>query len=737
MTWTLLVILVVALSAALLVLWHKRTESTRLAQGLQEREKARVQGTHRARLQYPQVDLSRCIGCGSCVAACPEEGVLGLVHGQAVVLHGARCVGHGRCAQACPVNALAVTLGDLSERHDIPVLNEQLESPHVPGLFLAGEITGYALIRTAVAHGTAVADEVARRRKEQEKRAPAADALDLVIVGAGPAGLSCSLEAKSHGLSFVTIEQSDLGGTVAKYPRRKLVMTQPVELPLAGKLTRSSYEKEELVELWNRVAIDHELPIHTGQEFRGLDRDAEGLFLVYTGQETLRARNVCLALGRRGTPRKLGVPGEELAKVAYNLLDAQSYTGRNILVVGGGDSAVEAALGLAEQEGNQVALSYRRAGFTRLRSRNEARLLEAQQEGRLQLLMESEVARIDPESVDLAFATGARQRVANDDVFVFAGGTAPQELLESLGVSFDPGERVQHVPLAAQGAGLQKALLVALALTLLASAWVFLFRGYYGLDAPERPGAEQHEWLRPNGMVGLTLGIGAVFLVLVNLSYLLRRSARMEFLPGSLQGWMTVHVATGIGALLFALIHSAMAPHATIAGHALLAMAVLVLSGAVGRYFYAFVPRAANGRELALDEVQAELAGLSGDWDRQRPSFAQHVRDELQRLVADGRWTGSFFGRLLALARSQRRLNASLATLRAEGEREGLAEDQLDALIDLARRAQRTALMAAHYEDLRTLIASWRWIHRWVALALVLLVALHIAASLRYARFGG
>lgn len=719
----------------MLLSWQRRRADAHLARELAERERARTQGSHRARLQYPQVDLSRCIGCGSCVTACPEEGVLGLVHGQAVVLHGARCVGHGKCAEACPVNALSVTLGDLSERRDIPVLTSQLESPHVPGLFLAGEITGYALIRTAVAHGTAVADEVARRTREQ--RAKPGDVLDLVIVGAGPAGLSCSLEAKSHGLSFVTIEQSDLGGTVAKYPRRKLVMTQPVELPLAGRLDRSTYEKEELVELWNKVAVDHELPIRTGLEFRGLDRDPQGVFLVYTGVETLRARNVCLALGRRGTPRKLGVPGEEFSKVAYNLLDAQSYTGRRILVVGGGDSAVEAALGLAEQEGNAVSLSYRRAGFSRLRARNETRLNEAHQAGSIRLLLQSDVKRIDRETVELAFTDGSSLTIDNDDVFVFAGGTAPQELLETLGVSFDPAERAQQVPLAGQGAGLRKALAVALVLTLAASAWVLAFRGYYTLEPYARPPAAKHELLRPSGFAGLTLGIGAVFLVLVNLSYLARRSRRGERLPGSLQSWMTVHVATGIGALLFALLHSAMAPQATVGGHALLALVVLVASGAIGRYVYAFVPRAANGRELALDEVNAQLASLSGDWDSQRPAFAQHVRDELSRLVAEGRWSGGLLSRLVSLVRTQRRSRTVLAELRAEGEREGLAHEQLDELVALAQRAQRTAVMAAHYEDLRTLIASWRWMHRWVALALVFLTILHIAAALRYARFGG
>ncbi len=729
MSWLLLGAVVLVLAAALLL--EGRVHRAHLAERLAERRDARRRGSHAGELQVPHVDLSRCLGCGTCIEACPEEGVLELIHGQAMVVHGARCIGHGRCAAECPTGAIAVTLADVEERRDLPHLDERLESPDAPGLFLAGEVTGYALVRTAIAQGTAVADEVARRARAGAPRAD--DAWDLCIVGAGPAGLACSLQARKHGLSFLTLEQEELGGTVAKYPRRKLVMTQPVELPLHGRLSATSYRKEELIELWSTVAREHELPIHTGVRFLGVATGPDGLHRVRHEQGEVVARHVCLALGRRGSPRKLGVPGEELPKVAYGLVDAQSYQGRRILVVGGGDSAVEAALGLAEQPGNEVALSYRRPAFFRLKARNEQRLAEAAREGRVALLLETEVTRIDEGAVELARADKAPPLVlANDDVFVLAGGVPPFQVLEASGVSFDPARRERRASPGERGSGLRRALLVALVLAAGTLAWVVFFRGYYGLPRAERVDTASHDLLRPSRGVGLAAGCAAALSIVLNLLYLLRRGRRRLFAWGSLRLWMSAHVVTGIAALLGATLHSAMAPQATVGGYSLAALAVLVATGAIGRYLYSFVPRAANGRELELDEARAALAGLSAEWDRGDSAFGARVRAAVEALGDDPTWRASLPRRLLALASAQRRLRHTLSALRAEGRAEGLSREQLDQLEAVARRAQRTGLMASHYEDLRGLLASWRWVHRWAALLLVLLVAAHVLVALRF-----
>jgi len=753
LVWFLLSTVVLGLATALGVIAARRASRNSLRDTLAERDKARATGSHKARLQHPHIDLSRCIGCGTCVAACPEDGVLELVHGQAVVVHGARCVGHGRCAAECPVGAIALTLGDVSDRRDLPVLRENRESAHVPGLFLAGEVTGYALVRTAILHGTAAADEAARRARlvaapsilRQARPEPGggvavaevaapASALDLVIVGAGPAGIACSLRAKELGLAFTTIEQDELGGTVAKYPRRKLVMTQPVVLPLVGRLSRTSYTKEELIELWQRVTREHELPIRHGEQFTRVEQLPGGTLRVHTQREHFDALSVVLALGRRGTPRRLGVPGEELSKVAYSLLDAHSYQGRRILVVGGGDSAVEAALGLAEQPGNHVAISYRKDAFFRLKSRNEARLQEALRDGSLVALLGSEVLAIAPDSVGLRLRDGTTTSLENDEVFVFAGGTPPTEVLEASGISLDPSQREEQPVLAEQGTGLVPALCVALGLAVSVLVWVLVHADYYLASGVERPHHPDHEWLGPTGTFGLACGIGAVALALANITYLARRSSRFAWIPGSLRAWMTSHVVTGIGALLLVLVHSAMAPRWTVGGYAAWAMAFLVLTGAIGRYLYSFVPRAANGRELELGEVQSQLTALSAEWDRGRGGFAEALRLEVERVVIEERWNGTLGARIAALVTNQRAAGKRIARLRASAAAEGIASDQIERMTELALRAQRMALMASHYEDLRAILASWRWFHRWAALFMFLIAGWHVYLAVRYAR---
>lgn len=719
--------------AALATVARARERRTRRAV-LAEVAVARERGSDRARLQYPHVDLSRCLGCGLCAAACPEEGVLQVVLGQARVVHGARCVGHGKCAAVCPVDAIALTLADVNERRDLPALADDLQAVGGPGIFLAGEVTGFALVRTAVTQGASVGREVARRSALQSREPDGPH--DLVIVGAGPAGLACALAAREAGLDFAVVEQAPrLGGAVASYPRRKLVMTQPMDLPLFGRLAEATYSKEHLVELWEDLTAKHTIPVQLGARLDGITRtrDAVGdVLTVHTSAGTLRARHVCLALGRRGSPRKLGVPGEDLSKVSYALLDTQAYAGRHVLVVGGGDSAVEAALGLAAQPATTVTLSYRKTAFFRLKGVNERRMHEALAEGRLSAAFGTEVVEIEVERVLLRDARGATTSLRNDDVFIFAGGEAPFELLQRCGVSFDPALR-QPVELPGErGTGLAPALMGAAIIAAATSIWGLAFADYYALDAVARASHPDHAFLRPAQGAGLALGVAATTAIVVNLLYLVRRALGREW--GSLKLWMTLHVASGFAALTLALAHAGFEPRATTGGRALLALVALVATGAVGRYLYAFVPRAASGRELALEEVQARLAALDREWEGDHPAFRDLVRSRVASLVAQSELAHGFFARLRAVFTQGARFRTLRRELRRHGALEEVPEERLAALLELAQRSHRAALAATWLQELQALMATWRYLHRWVALLMVILVAVHVYAALRFGR---
>ena len=321
---------------------------------------------------------------------------------------------------------------------------------------------------------------------------------------------------------------------------------------------------------------------------------------------------------------------------------------------------------------------------------------------------------------------------------MLAGGKPPFELLEASGVSFDPADRPAPEPLAERGTGLVAALRVALALALVALVWALVFRDYYGAPLAARPDSRWHALLRPSGPVGLGFGIAGATLILANLAYLVRRAPRLPLRFGSLQRWMTAHLVTGVLVLLLVLLHGGLARRETVGGHALDGLALLVLTGAIGRYFYSFVPRAANGRELALEEVRSNLADLSSEWDRVDRSFGDRVRQELADLVAGTRWRGSFPRRVGSLLLSQRRLRRCLDRIARRAREEGLSRSQIAALLALARRAHRASLGVAHFEELRGLLATWRYVHRWAALMMVLLVVVHVITALRYGNlFGG
>jgi thioredoxin reductase len=276
--------------------------------------------------------------------------------------------------------------------------------------------------------------------------------VQLLVVGAGPAGLAAAISAKAARLSLRVIEQGEVGGSMLHYPRRKLVMTHPAELPGVGPFPFREVEKEPLVEFWKSTAAALDLRIETGAVLSKVERK-DGVLVAHTSQGEIRAAAVILALGRRGSPRRLDVPGEEQAKVLYRLIEPEQFDGRHLLVVGGGTSALETALALAARRGTTVTLVHRRDTFAGARGTVAEKFVEAERAGRIGVLRNARVTAVGTDAVQLDVA-GTAQEIPNDFVFAMIGGLPPYELLRASGVDLETRfgtplvARRSHFPLA-------------------------------------------------------------------------------------------------------------------------------------------------------------------------------------------------------------------------------------------------------------------------------------------------
>jgi thioredoxin reductase (NADPH) len=384
--------------------------------------------------QHPHIDTSYCIGCATCTTVCPEGDVLAMLAGKAVIVNGYKCIGHSLCADACPVGAITMVMAKPSMGADMPILSAENETT-VRNMFIVGELGGLALIKNAVNQGRDCIDLILNRFTTRGNARTLPDVYDVVIVGAGPAGIAASLRAIQHKFKYITLERDEIGGTVAKYPRQKLVMTSPVEFPMYGKFKKTELSKENLLAFWDKVLHRADFKVRTGQRVEDIKTDEDGIFTVITQDTRYRSHAVVLALGRTGTPRKLGVKGEDLPKVMYRLIEADHYINKRILVVGGGDSAVEAAMGLAHQIGNKVTLSYRQGQFSRIKERNSTRVAEAIKSGKIEVLFSSTPVEFKEESVVID-VQGQQREISNDYVWIFAGGTPPNDFLKKVGVGF-------------------------------------------------------------------------------------------------------------------------------------------------------------------------------------------------------------------------------------------------------------------------------------------------------------
>jgi len=423
------ILLVYLIPIALIWLWrarHSRAATRRHREALQETRQAGL--TEPASL-HPLINRDLCIACNACAKACPEHDVLAIIHDKVELINPTHCIGHGACKRACPVDAITLVFGTEKRGLDIPNVDASFET-NVPGIFIAGELGGMGLIRNAITQGRQAMDSINKKDRPTNP-----EQLDVVIIGAGPAGFSASLGAMKHKLRFVTLEQETLGGTVSHYPRGKVVMTQPAELPLVGKVRFRETTKEELMAFWEKIVVDTGLKVNCNESMNSITNDEEG-YLVTTSKASYKTQNVLLTIGRRGTPRKLGIPGEELPKVVYRLIDPEQYRNQKVLVVGGGDSALEAATSIADEPGTHVTISYRSDAFSRAKEKNRQKIIAAEATGKLTVLLKSNIKKITENNVILD-QNGKKIDIENDAIIISAGGILPTGMLKELGIDVE------------------------------------------------------------------------------------------------------------------------------------------------------------------------------------------------------------------------------------------------------------------------------------------------------------
>ncbi len=721
-------------SAVVFAFWlHHRREERRARAALDEAARLELDSPPSL---HPVIDPDLCIGSGSCLDACPEGKILGMVNGVATLVSPSHCIGHGRCAAECPVGAIKLVFGSAKRGVDLPEVDGNFEASR-PGVHIVGELGGMGLIKNAIVQGLQVSGYLGASLDRKGQAAGAGDA-DLVIVGAGPAGIATAVGARAAGLSFVLAEQDSLGGTVAHYPRQKIVMSETVNLPYYGPFGRSRMSKEDLIVAFHEVIARAHVRVYEGTKVVGIDglRDE---FVVRTSRGPVRARRVVLAIGRRGSPRRLGVPGEELPKVAYGLIDPNQYDGKRVLVVGGGDSALEAAIMLAEQSSAEVGIVYRRPEFAKCRPPNKQKIDALIAGGRVRAFMSAEVGAVKPQTLDLRL-DGVARAVPNDFVIACLGGELPTDFLKSVDVGLrrHHGDRPMPNPaLAARAPSRSRrrtdsGWVSAAGLALLGCGIVVALAAigfhYYRLPQALRYASPDHARLKPSGAWGHGIGILATAFMLLNFAYSVRKRWKRFKGKGSIAPWLRFHVFVGTMSPLTILFHSAFQWGNHLATATYVSLVVLVVTGLIGRYFYGLIRfdrdnaiEAAALRQYlkqALDDLPVRLPRLSrlvandkGAASEAAGSPAPDARSLLLAMPADN----LLLRREIASARQLFVHRATWATFR----RQALRLRRLEVRRHADRRFKR-------------LMSRWRVVHVTLAILLIGLIGLHVTISIRF-----
>ncbi|HSM93554.1 MAG TPA: NAD(P)-binding domain-containing protein [Anaeromyxobacteraceae bacterium] len=563
---------------------------------------------------HPVIDTDVCIGSLSCIKACPEGDILGIVDGAAHLVHGEHCIGHGRCAAECPVSAIKLVFGSEERGVDLPEVDGFFESSR-PGVHVVGELGGMGLIKNAIRQGLEAADRIA------DVLPPGSG--EVVIVGGGPAGVATALGLKARGVPHRVLEQWKLGGSILHFPREKVVMTEPVDLPLWGKFGRRTIPKEELLDTLHRIVDGTHVSFQEGVKVVGIE-GADGHFVVKTEAGDFPAAKVVLAAGRRGTPRRLGVPGEESPGVFYGLREPDLFAGRRVVVVGGGDAAVESALQLADGHA-EVSLSYRGEALARCREENRRAIQDARERGRIELLLPSRVKEIRPRDV-LLDVGGREQAIPGAAVVVQIGGELPLELLSRCGVALrryhgDAPGTSSRAWLERRESSTQRsarwrergtrAALLLLGAGVLGALW-WVGRDYYPLARLARRGSPLDAALKSSGRWGHGVGIAATLFMLSNFLYAARkRWKRLDGL-GGIRRWLDVHVFVGTMSPAVIAFHAAFQARNVLAISTAVSLGVVFVTGLVGRFIYSLVP-SDGGKAVELEELLARRERLHGD----------------------------------------------------------------------------------------------------------------------------
>ena len=518
------------------------------------------------------------------------------------------------------MSAIQLVFGSAERGVELPEVDAFFETSR-PGVHIVGELAGMGLIKNALTQGLQVA---ARLGPDARPRPVAGGIADLVIVGAGPAGIATAVGARAAGLSFALVEQDTVGGTVAHYPRQKLVMTETVDLPFYGTFGRARMSKEDLVAAFADVAAAAHIQVHEQTKVTGIDGEPDD-FVVSTHAGSCAHAASSWPSGCVARPRQLGVPGEELPKVAYRLIDPDQYAGQRVLVVGGGDSALEAAIQLAEDGDGR--------GEHRLPPSRVRALPAAEQAKARRALLVGPRPRVhvdgdrggDADAVVVdAGRVGPQAQIPNDFVIACLGGELPTEFLKSVGIGDPPPSRrrVDGEP------GARRRVETERTATKL------------GDDARDRgcrhpvpagggrervlPAAagqaiprSDHALLRPAGLWGHGVGMLATGFMLLNFVYPLRKRVRRFKRRGSIGPWLRFHVFVGLMSPAVILFHSAFQWGNQLATATYLSLVVVVVTGLVGRFIYGF-HRIDGGDARRLAELRASFRAVPRTSARRR-----------------------------------------------------------------------------------------------------------------------